>query len=162
MAELNLARRRRGVAISSITRLEKHVLELEGKEKLSHKDEVAIKGYVKRLENLDSDFKGFHCSVIELVEEDEGVLLEEQAKLDDHEDRVTDFMSHLLDLGVEERKVTAPSVANPSKPFEKRLGLLTVNYDPLTGKWLHSSLDLISIYVWRSTWLKASMSLSQS
>ena len=50
MAELNVARRRRGVAISSI----------------------------KRLENLDKDFKGFHCSVIDLVEEDEEVLLEEQ------------------------------------------------------------------------------------
>ena len=53
MAELNIARRHRGVAISSITRLEKHVLELEGKKRLSHKDEVAIKGYMKRLENLD-------------------------------------------------------------------------------------------------------------
>ena len=40
---------------------------------------MAIKGYIKRLENLDADFKGFHCSVIELVEDDEGVLLEQQA-----------------------------------------------------------------------------------
>ena len=78
MAELNIARRRRGVAISSITHLEKHVIELEGKEKLSHKDEVAMKGDIKRLENLDKDFKGLHCSVIDLVEEDEEVLLEEQ------------------------------------------------------------------------------------
>ena len=109
------------MAISSITRLEKHVLELEEKENLFHKDEVAIKGYIKRLENLDSDFKGFHCSVIELVEEDEGVLLEEQAKLDDHEDRVTDLMSRLLDLGVKEGKVTTSTVAIPSKPFENRL-----------------------------------------
>ena len=61
MAELNITRRCRGVAISSITCLEKHVLDLhvEGKEKLSHKDEVAIKVYIKRLENLDADFKGF-------------------------------------------------------------------------------------------------------
>ena len=42
MAELNIARRRTGVAISLITRLEKHVLELEGKETLFHKGEVAI------------------------------------------------------------------------------------------------------------------------
>ena len=48
MEELYIARRCRGLAISSITRLEKHVLE----------DEVAIKGYIKQLENLDSDFKG--------------------------------------------------------------------------------------------------------
>ena len=48
---------------------------------------------------LISNFKGFHCGVIDLVEEDKQVLLEEQAKLDDHEDRVTDLMSRLLDLG---------------------------------------------------------------
>ena len=47
--------------------LEKHVLELEGKQKLSHKDEVAIKGYIKRLENLDADFKVYYCSVVDLV-----------------------------------------------------------------------------------------------
>ena len=87
-------------------------------------DEVAIKGYIKRLENLDADFKGFHYSVIALVEEDEGVLLEEQAKLDDHEDRVTDLMSCLLDLWVEKKKLPAPSVAKPSKHFGKRLGSL--------------------------------------
>ena len=85
---------------------------------------MAIKGYIKRLENPDADFKGFHCRVIDLVEEDEEVLLEEQVKLDDHEDRVTDFMSCLLDVGVGERKVATASVANPSKPFEKELGTL--------------------------------------
>ena len=124
MAEINIARRRRGLAISSITQLEKHVLNLEAKEKLSYKDEVAINGYIKCLDNLDADFKGFLYSVIDLVEVDEKVLLEEQAKLDDHEDRVTDLISHLLDFGVEEKKIAAPSVANPSKPFEKRLGSL--------------------------------------
>ena len=124
------------MAISSITRLEKHVLELEEKEKLSHKDAVAIKGYIKRLENLDSDFKGFHCSAIDLVEEDEELLLEEQAKLDDHEDRVTNIMSRLLDLEVEERKATTPSVANHSKPFEKRLGFLDSELRSINGKML--------------------------
>ena len=47
MAELNIARRHKDVAICLITRLEKHVLELEGKERLSHKDKVAIKHYIK-------------------------------------------------------------------------------------------------------------------
>ena len=126
MAELNISRRCRGLAISSIIHLEKHVLDLEGKETLSHKDEVAIKGYIKRLKNLDTDFKGFHCSVIDLVKEDEKVLLEEQAKLDDHKDRVIDLMSRLLNLGVKERKVSTPSVANPSKLFKKRLGSLDI------------------------------------
>ena len=92
------------------------------KEKLSHKGKVAIKGFIKRLENLDADFKGYYCSIIDLVEEDEKVLLEEQAKLDDHKQRVTDLMSRLLDLGVGEKKVAKPSVAGSSKPLEKQLG----------------------------------------
>ena len=65
MAVLNISRRRRGVAVSSITHLEKHVSKLEPR-KSFHKDEVAIKGFIKRLENLDADFKGYHCSVVEL------------------------------------------------------------------------------------------------
>ena len=133
MAELNVARRRRGVASSSITRLEKHVFDLEGKGDLSHKDEVAIKGYIKRLENLDKDFKGYHCTIIDLVEGDDK-LEEEQAKLDDHEDRVTDLMSRLLDLGVTQDKVATPPVANPSKPFEKRLGSLAGDLRSIDGK----------------------------
>ena len=122
MVELNIARRRRGEAISSITHLEKHVSELEAKEKLSHKDEVAIKGYIKRLENLDADFNEYHCSVIYFIEEDEKVLLEEQTKLDEHQDRVTNLMSRLLNLRLGEDKVAMPFVAKSSKPLEKRLG----------------------------------------
>ena len=57
-----------------------------------------------------------------MVDDNEEVLQQEQAKFADNEDRVTDLMSHLLGLGVEERKVTTPSVANPSNPFKKRLG----------------------------------------
>ena len=73
------------MALSSITHLEKHVAALEEKEKLTHKDLVVIKGFIKRLESLDADFKAYHCDITDLVEEDKDVLMEEQAKLDDHE-----------------------------------------------------------------------------
>ena len=66
----------------SITRLENPVLELEAKERLSHKDEMAIKGFIERLESLDADIKGYCCNIIGSVEENEGALLEEQVKLD--------------------------------------------------------------------------------
>ena len=62
--------------------------------------------------------------VIDLVEENDGVLLEEQAKLDDDQDRVTDLMSYLLNLGVGEEKVATLSDAGSSKPLKKRLGSL--------------------------------------
>ena len=107
------------MAFSSITRLEKHVVNLEEKDKLMHKNLVAIKGFIKRLESLDAGFKEHHCNVIDLVEEDKGVLMEEQAKLDDHEDKVADLMSRLLKLGIEEEKVPMSSVVAPSKPLEK-------------------------------------------
>ena len=66
----------------SIIHLEKPVLELEAKEKLSLKDKVAIKGFIERLESLDADIKGYYCNIIDSVEEKEGTLLEEQVKLD--------------------------------------------------------------------------------
>ena len=104
------------------------------KKKLSRKDEVAIKGFIKRLKNLDADFKGCHCSIIDLVEEDMKVLLEEQAKLGDYEDRVSDLMSRLLVFGVGEEKVTAPFVAGSSKPLKKRLGSLACELQSVTEK----------------------------
>ena len=81
-----ITRRHRGVALSSITRLKKYVIDLEAKDKLSHKDVVAIKSFIKRLYDLDADFKRYHCNIIDLGEKEEEVLKEEQAKLDDHED----------------------------------------------------------------------------
>ena len=50
--------------------------------------------------------------------------------------RVTDLMSCLLDLGVrvEEKKVTTPNVANPSKPFKKWLESLDSELRSTNGK----------------------------
>ena len=96
---------------------------------------MAIKGCTsKDLRTLTQTSRGLICSVIDLVDKDEEVLLEEQAKLDDHEDKVTDLMSHLLNLGLEKRKVATPSVANPSKPFEKRLGFFNSKLRSISGK----------------------------
>ena len=80
---------------------------------------MAIKSFIKRLENLEADFKRYHCNVIDLVEENEGRTEEEQAKLDDHEDKVADLVSHLLKLGAKEEIGRRPSVAGSSKPLKK-------------------------------------------
>ena len=55
------------MVISSITRLEKHVLKLEAREKLEFKDAVAVNGFIKRLECLNAGFMGYHCNVIDLI-----------------------------------------------------------------------------------------------
>ena len=73
---LPIVRRRRGVALSSITHLEMHVVDLEENDKLTYKDLVAIKGFIKGLKSLDAEFKKYHCNVIDLVEEENGVLME--------------------------------------------------------------------------------------
>ena len=150
------------MALSSITHLQKHVVDLEEKDKLMHKDLVAIKGFIKRLESLDTDFKVYHRNIIDLVEEDEGVLMVEQAKLDDHEDKVANLMSHLLELGIEEEKVPMPSVAAPSKPFEKRLGSLATKLRSIDERVDSLFLAQTSTCVWCSTWGNASVSSSQS
>ena len=90
------------MALLFITCLEKLVIDLEAKDKICHKDVVAIKGFIQRHENLDGGFRGYHWNIIDLVEEDEGVQMEEQAKLDGHEEKVTNLMSHLLKLGGED------------------------------------------------------------
>ena len=52
--------------------------------------------------------------------------MEEQAKLDDHEDRVADVTSCLLELGVGEEKVAMLSAAGSSKPLKNNKVLMNV------------------------------------
>ena len=59
MAELNMARRRRGVAISAITRLQKHVLELEGKESYLIKMRWLLKDTSNDLKTLTRTSRAF-------------------------------------------------------------------------------------------------------
>ena len=52
---------------------------------------------VKKLETLSAEVKTHHCTILD-HKEDQNKLTEEQAVLDDNEDKVQDLMEHLEDL----------------------------------------------------------------
>ena len=98
MSTVNLAvlRRRRGAIKASITKLITKVTELESQEVdlsvLAHAQQLS-----KRLENLDSDYKTRHFTIID-VTEDEVQLAEEQETLDSHDNEVADLNLRLQAL----------------------------------------------------------------
>ena len=85
-----------GVAHASITRLGDHITELKYKEQLSPSDWLIVQQLKKRLEMLVEEFRSYHFTVIDLVEEED--LEREQAILDDHDDRATNILDHLQQL----------------------------------------------------------------
>ena len=76
-----------------VTRPEAHIDKYEMKEEVSHSDQIAVKGIVKKLEALDAEFNTYHFMIIDLIEEDE--LLRELAILDDHDDKIVEHTDHL-------------------------------------------------------------------
>ena len=120
-----LARKRRGIARASITRFEECIVKFEDKIELKASDHTSIQCMVKRLENMDADFKQHHMALIETIGK-EDKLAEEQSVLDDHDDKMSNFMDRLLCL-IEENKVEeVKPTASSSKPdlsrqFSKRL-----------------------------------------
>ena len=61
------------------------------------KDRQSISRTLKRLQELNEEFKGYHYSIVELMDDTE-VLAEEQKVLDDHENKVEDLIQRLEDL----------------------------------------------------------------
>ena len=82
---------------ASITKLDDCIEELEYKEMLSHSDQLMVQRLQQKLVTLDTKFKRYHISVIDLVEEKED-LEREQGILDNHDDRVAFMSDHLEQL----------------------------------------------------------------
>ena len=91
---LTTARRRRGVVRASVTRTEEHVAILKVKQDLWHADQPAIQHVLKKLEELDAEFKKYHYAIVEFLESEEDVE-DEQAMMDDHDDETADVVNHL-------------------------------------------------------------------
>ena len=72
---------------------------LKDKETLIEKDQQIVSKMVKKLEALSVEFKTYmyHCAIVDQIENQDR-LTEEQAVLDDHEDKVKNLMEHLEDL----------------------------------------------------------------
>ena len=72
--------------------------------------------HTERIISLDTDFKIHHCHVIGLVDESDGdTPALEQAILDDHEDKINDIMTRLIQLS---HSKSSPTVAAPSTGVE--------------------------------------------
>ena len=112
-----------------ITCLEMQIIKMETKPEITHSDPVIIQGQAEKLKSLDSEFKRHHRAIVDLVdEEDVGTLEQEQAVLDDHEDKTANMMDGQIQLHHIKPSLTvaAPpmsleTAAEPSRFLRRRL-----------------------------------------
>ena len=101
--EITGKKRRRGTVRASITKMVSRVADMERRAPLSPTDEVVAKRMEQKAYDLDNEFRGYHYSILELMEEDED-FDGEQAILDEHEEKVSNILDRLYLL------------LNPAKP----------------------------------------------
>lgn len=114
------ARKRRGVARGSITRLTTRLTDLEGRRPDDASVMTMAQQTLKSLENVDSDFKTHHLALIDLLEEEDD-LEGEQHVLDEHDETVATLftrISHVIS------SCTASTDPQPRRVLSKRLAHL--------------------------------------
>ena len=82
---------------ASITRLKNRVDVYESKEELAHADHLPIQRLIKKFETLDADLRQYHYTIMEL-QQNKADVKEEQAVMDDHDEKVTDVINRLQQL----------------------------------------------------------------
>ena len=112
---LPATRWQRGLVRTSVTCLERCLNKLEAKDNLSSTDLLAVEWLFKKVEALDIEFKPQQYAVIDLVGDDEHVLDEEQAVMEEHEDKVAEIIEHLQELPPEAK--AALLVAHSTDPL---------------------------------------------
>ena len=107
-----------GVARASITRLDSHVAELEDKANLTAEDRLAAQHLLQKVNSLDAEFKSYHLSVVDLIEDD--ALEGEQVVLDEHDDRIARLTVRVQQLALMvTQAVAAPSSSKGSVRLPK-------------------------------------------
>lgn len=121
--DLSRAKRRRGAARASVTRLNESVDKLEAKSELTRTDRLMVSRLVKKLEDWDAEFRKHHDVILDLTEEDTTAIEREQAIFDEHDEKVTQLSLRLQVLGLEDSEARPPSTsdADTSQHLEKRL-----------------------------------------
>ena len=87
-------KRRRGTVRASLTKMVSHVVDMECRAPLSPTDEIVAKRMEQKMYDLDKDFRGYHYSILDLMEKDED-FDEEQATLDEHEEKISNILDRL-------------------------------------------------------------------
>ena len=109
MAASNLQKRKR-VVRASVTKLNKHILELEGATDVDRVTDSA-RQLLTKLQTLDSDFKRIHFDLIDLIDEADPTTLDnEQAIFDKFDDDVHEYIVRL------EALLKRAPVAPPTTP----------------------------------------------
>ena len=98
--QLSNAKKRRGVARATLTRLSTRLKDLEGENESTKTLELA-KRMSQKLTDLDSEFRTHHHNVVDLIDDDD-TLAKEQETLDSHDDLVAE-------LSVQVKQVIAAS-----------------------------------------------------
>ena len=107
---------------ASITRADGRIAEFECRV-LSASDKLSAQNLLQKLSSLDAELRSFHFAVIDLIDED--AIEEEQAVLDDHDDRIADFTVRLQALVQAPTLSASPSTESESHRFiSKRLSCL--------------------------------------
>ena len=124
----------------SVTCFKHRLNTLEDKDNLNSSDLLAVKSHLIKTEALDVEFKEHHYAVINLVGNDEHILDEEQATMDNHEDKVAEIIERLQQLRPEAK--AAFSIAHfmdlshhlrrRLNNVERSLRLVKGKFNPLT------------------------------
>ena len=91
--------RRRDVICGSITCIHKQITEfktLAEATDLSDVNHLTIQHLAQKLEKSDASFKEFHFRVLDII--DEAELEDEQAGLDEHDNKISDATAHIQQL----------------------------------------------------------------
>ena len=75
--------------------------------------------FQQQLTNLDDEFRTYHPAVVDLLEEKDD-LENEQAALDNHDDRITGVLHHLAHLITLEEQAEKPKL-DPRQSLQRRL-----------------------------------------
>ena len=103
---MSQARKRRGAARATITRLEESIQRLELKLELTRSDRLLIPHLAKKLEDWDPEFKKQHYAILDLLDEEgEETIAQEQKALDEYDDKITSFLLRLEELKREDEAV---------------------------------------------------------
>ena len=110
-----------------LTRIEKDIAKLEGKETLGPSDKRKLKRLLDQVKDDDREFEERHLEVLNYIKEDDQDALDAEEEIyDAHGSRVMEIIDRLEQLEVVEESVTLPSVpsADPSQSLTKRLRYL--------------------------------------
>ena len=100
-----------------LTRIERDIATLEGKEELILQDRHKVEHLLDQLKENDSSFEQRHLEVLNFIqEEDQETLSQEEAVFDEHITRVAELIGRIEQLDIPEREAHVSSQITTTAP----------------------------------------------